>query len=236
MATVTPQFTTRQHLQVLNGFLAKSDGKDKLTALIQYACLFLSAGEPGSIKKVQASVTAARKVFRVMRPLEAIMPIINQPGFTGNSPKLVQAVNKLKSALMAIYFGADHFVWAYQIGLISDKTTGERMQKLSLWAWALGSVATIGVEAYNIAATQVVQGKDESDESYNMRVDEARKAINQKMLVLVHACFQAALAGGLLQVVPFKPRTVGLIGCIASAMNCYFLLPAYPAQAKAKTA
>jgi len=29
--------------------------------------MFVSANEPGNIKKVQASVTAARKVFRVMR-------------------------------------------------------------------------------------------------------------------------------------------------------------------------
>ena len=37
---------------------------------LQYACLFLSAGEPGNIKKIQASVTAARKVFRIMRVRE----------------------------------------------------------------------------------------------------------------------------------------------------------------------
>lgn len=37
------------------------------TCVLQYACMFISAGEPGNIKKVQASVTAARKVFRVMR-------------------------------------------------------------------------------------------------------------------------------------------------------------------------
>ena len=39
---------------------------------------------------------------------------------------------------------------------------------------------------------------------------------------------QALLACGLLQLAPFKPRTVGLLGVVASAMNCYFLLPAYP--------
>ena len=33
----------------------------------QYVCMFLNNGEPGQLKKVQASVTAARKVFRVMR-------------------------------------------------------------------------------------------------------------------------------------------------------------------------
>lgn len=92
-------------MQVIKGFAAKSDGKDKLTALVQvrchslsegsrrcvrraaasttqpdacfllpvsccppqYLCLFLSAGQPGQLKKVQASVTAARKVFRIMR-------------------------------------------------------------------------------------------------------------------------------------------------------------------------
>jgi hypothetical protein len=26
---------------------------------------------------------------------------------------------------MAVYFAADHVVWAYQIGLITNKTTGE---------------------------------------------------------------------------------------------------------------
>jgi hypothetical protein len=32
---------------------------------------------------------------------------------------------------MGLYFGADHLVWAYQIGLISNKTFGERSQKVS---------------------------------------------------------------------------------------------------------
>jgi hypothetical protein len=38
-----------------------------LVLLLQYLCLFLSAGQPGQLKRVQASVTAARKVFRIMR-------------------------------------------------------------------------------------------------------------------------------------------------------------------------
>ena len=39
---------------------------------------------------------------------------------------------------------------------------------------------------------------------------------------------------GLLQLRPWKPRTVGLIGVVASAINCYMLLPALPAKAPAK--
>lgn len=34
---------------------------------LQYACMFISANEPGNVKKIQASVTAARKIFRVFR-------------------------------------------------------------------------------------------------------------------------------------------------------------------------
>lgn len=34
-------------------------------AVPQYAAMFVSAGEPGNAKKVQVSVAAARKVFRV---------------------------------------------------------------------------------------------------------------------------------------------------------------------------
>jgi len=39
---------------------------------------------------------------------------------------------------------------------------------------------------------------------------------------------QAATAVGLLQLLPWRPRTVGALGTIASAINCYMLLPAYP--------
>jgi hypothetical protein len=54
---------------------------------------------------------------------------------------------QLKDVLMATYFAADHVVWAYQIGVISDKKIGERLQKVSLWSWALGSVLTMIMEA-----------------------------------------------------------------------------------------
>ena len=33
----------------------------------QYACLMISAGEPGNAKKIQTSVAAGRKVFRILR-------------------------------------------------------------------------------------------------------------------------------------------------------------------------
>ena len=48
----------------------------------------------------------------------------------------------------------------------------------------------------------------------------------------VHA-LQTLLAAGLLQLRPMKPRTVGLIGVIASVMNCYMLYPKLPAPALA---
>lgn len=44
-------------------------------------------------------------------------------------------------------------------------------------------------------------------------------------------CVQTLLAAGLLQLRPMKPRTVGLIGVIASLMNCYMLYPKLPAPA-----
>lgn len=30
------------------------------------------------------------------QPLESLVPVINQPGFSGNQPKLVQAINKVR--------------------------------------------------------------------------------------------------------------------------------------------
>lgn len=39
----------------------------RLLLLVQYAAMFVSAGEAGDAKKVQTSVAAARKVFRIFR-------------------------------------------------------------------------------------------------------------------------------------------------------------------------
>jgi hypothetical protein len=40
---------------------------------------------------------------------------------------------------------------------------------------------------------------------------------------------------GLLQLLPWKPRTVGALGVVASTMNCYLLLPAMPKRVPADT-
>ncbi len=64
---------------------------------------------------------------------------------------------QLKNILMATYFGADHFVWAYQIGLITDKAKGDRWQKVSLYSWALGSLCTLFAEGYMVGASGVVR-------------------------------------------------------------------------------
>ena len=54
-------------------------------------------------------------------------------------------------------------------------------------------------------------------------------------LIMVPACVQAMLAVGLLQLRPWKPRFVGFLGTMASAINCYMLFPALPAPAKKPT-
>lgn len=73
----------------------------------------------------------------------------------------------------------------------------------------------------------------ESDADWTRRQESARQEINQRLLVFIHGGLQALTAMGLLQLYPFKPRTVGLLGSLASALNCYFLLPAFPKRVKA---
>lgn len=215
----------RPHLQAANGFLAKSDGKDKLTALVQYACMFISAGEPGNAKKIQGSVAAARKVFRILRPFESVMPIINNPTLNPSKSLPLELLTKLKSVLMAIYFAADHVVWANQAGIYTNKAAVDRWQKASLWSWFGGSGCTIIGEVAELS--RLLQRKEkESDAEWNARRTRSLAEIDSRLLTLVHACFQAALAVGLLQLRPWKPRTVGVLGIVASAINCYMLTPA----------
>lgn len=51
--------------------------------------------------------------------------------------------------------------------------------------------------------------------------------------VCVCCCPAAPYCLPVVQLYPFRPRTVGLLGTLASALNCYFLLPAFPQRPKA---
>lgn len=224
------QITTdpKEHLKALNSFLKQSDGRDKLTAAVQYAAMFVSAGEAGDAKKVQTSVAAARKVFRIFRPLEAASPVLLNPALNPKKPLLLELLNKLKSILMAIYFAGDHVVWASQAGLYTDKEGTDKAQKMSLWSWALGSVCTIVSECYELVQLSKPPSTKDGQEEWDIKRMKAQAEINTRMITLVHSLFQTLLAVGLLQLRPMKPRTVGLIGVVASLMNCYMLYPKLP--------
>jgi len=57
--------------------------------------MWASAGVPGNARKVQASVAAARKVFRVFRPLESATPVLLDPHFVRGVPVHKQAIAKV---------------------------------------------------------------------------------------------------------------------------------------------
>jgi hypothetical protein len=58
--------------------------------------MWASAGVPGNARKVQASVAAARKVFRVFRPLESATPVLLDPRFVRGVPVHKQAIAKVR--------------------------------------------------------------------------------------------------------------------------------------------
>ena len=55
------------YVKCAQGMLAKSEGRDKLLATLQYAAMFAAAGVPGSALQVQKNLGAARKPFRVLK-------------------------------------------------------------------------------------------------------------------------------------------------------------------------
>jgi hypothetical protein len=73
-----------------------------------------------------------------------------------------------------------------------------------------------------------MQRKDESNEEYATRQAAEAAELRRHAIIFWHAVFQALLAMGLLELRPWKPRTVGALGIIASLMNCYMLYPSVP--------
>lgn len=226
---------TAATLTALNGFLAKTDGRDKLCATLQYVAMFIAAGEPGKARSIAASVAAARKVFRVLRPVEALTPILLQPRLLPNKPIHTQVLDKAKTLLNVVYFGCDHVVWASQAGIYSNKEVVARCQKASLWGWFGASCCTIVNETIElIRSAPKAAGKAATDEDA-VRRRQALEVMQKRLLVLFHNLLMAMTAIGLLQLRPWKPRFVGFLGSLASIINCYMLFPAL-AAAPAKPA
>ena len=73
------------------------------------------------------------------------------------------------------------------------------------------------------AAGLVARHTGESDAEYAARQSKLRPEVRRCTIVLAHAAVQAALAMGLLELRPWKPRTVGTLGMLASLINCYMV-------------
>lgn len=211
------------YLNQIKGLLAKADGKDKMMALIQYAGMFVSAGEAGNALKIQKSFSAARKPMRLYKPVEVAMPLmVGSPKGKG----LAVALEYIKTAGMFCYFGADHFVWAGQAGIVTDKETLSNMQKISFWGWFAGSIAGL--------IQQLGEFNRLLEELNKTSEEEERKAVLAKaqkcMLGITTNSTQAVLALGLLEKLPLDKRQCGALGVFLSALNIYSLAP--PLKAK----
>eukprot|EP01025_Chloroclados_australasicus_P051347 TRINITY_DN5974_c0_g1_i2.p2 TRINITY_DN5974_c0_g1~~TRINITY_DN5974_c0_g1_i2.p2 ORF type:complete len:239 (-),score=24.56 TRINITY_DN5974_c0_g1_i2:395-1111(-) len=219
-------------VQATNALLAKSDGRDKFIATIQYVLMLISGGKAGMAKDLQGKVASARKVFRILKPLEQITPLLKDPYLRGNKPLYQELLPKVKSICMTVYFACDHVVWLGSANVIKDKTLLERCQKSSLWGWFLGSICTMITESGGLMDGSLdIKRTDEEDDEWEVKRAEMAKTVRRKVIVLVHAIIQGLLAAGLLQLRPFHPRTTATFGVLASAINCYMLMPPLPKAA-----
>merc|ERR1712057_49071 len=145
---------TEKNLKTMKDLLAKSDGRDKLLATIQYALMFVHAGQAGKVKKVQGNVASARKVFRVMKPVEVLTPLITDPWgakASKSDSNLTFLVKRAQMCLMALYFGGDHVVWAKSAGILEDADTATLAKKVSMWGWFGGSCCKALIEMLELS-------------------------------------------------------------------------------------
>ena len=91
---------------------------------------------------------------------------------------------------MAVYFAADHVVWAGQAGLTTDAKKLARWQKVSLWAWFGGSVCTLLQECEEIGVLAATKRPGEPVPEWRARQAKAAAEIDRRILVLVHAGLQ----------------------------------------------
>ena len=195
----------------------------------QYALMFAHAGQPGTVKTVQATVSKARKVFRVGKPLTSLSGFVAPKA--ADDPPAVDLLKRVKALLMANYFFFDHIVWAHQVGLVKGGTAeGQRkFQRISLFSWMYGSIATGVLQAVTLVRlstklSKKLKAEKDPDAKQDLK-EAAQHAAKKQMYAFCHAAVQTTLAMGLLDLLPLGPRTNGGLGMVSSLMQCYLLFP-----------
>lgn len=208
------------------GLLGKSDGRDKFLAALQFACMFHAAGgPPGHTAAIAKNLGASRKPLRILKPVEVLVGLMMMP--PGKGPLFLRLLEKLKLLGFLGYFLGDHIVWGSSVGLIQDKGTAELAGKLSMYGWLSASVSTIITET---AALLKVESSDAEGKELS------QKRVKHTLILTQNAC-QIAVAGGILGLIPLKPRQIATCGIVMSCINLYNMappLPPLPAPAKAK--
>jgi len=221
-----------RYVKAFQGLLSKSDGRDKLLAAMQYAAMFASGGAPGAAQQIQKNLAGARKPFRVLKPIDSIMPLLMGPPKKGALP--VVLLDKIKMLAFFFYFGADHIVWAGSTGLVKDKVTLERAGKLSLYGWLTASLAAVCIEAIAVSQTEANAAKEKREGtcSSSQTLSSARF---KHGLAITNGCTQVVVAGALLGLIPLKPRAIASLGVLTSCISMYTMAPQLaPLPAKAK--
>ena len=240
--------------------LASADGKDKVLSFCQYACMFVGGGVDGRATRAQKSLAASRKPFRLWKPVEAAMPLLEARkrrkslGVTSAD----RAAHVLRALGMCAYFGFDHVVWATQAGVIADesKTLGEYAQKVSYWGWFVGSASGLFLNTAELNAlldamrekgfarpegvdAEVDADAEETNEEERERRDAEREEIRQRarkvFVGLITNSAQTVLAMALLGRVKMSKRKIGALGMFLSAVHVASILPPAIPPAKEKT-
>ena len=238
--------------------LASADGKDKVLSFCQYACMFVGGGVDGRATRAQKSLAASRKPFRLWKPAEAVMPLLeaHKRGKSLGVTSTDRAAHVLRALGMCAYFGFDHVVWATQAGVVADesKTLGEYAQKVSYWGWFVGSASGLFLNTAELNALLDAmrekgfarpEGADadadaeETNEEERERRDAEREEIRQRarkvFVGLITNSAQTVLAMALLGRVKMSKRKIGALGMFLSAVHVASILPPAIPPAKEKT-
>jgi|Transcript_4567 hypothetical protein len=129
---------------------------------------------------------------------------------------------------MAVYMGADHFVWLTSSGVLNDGPSKERQsffQNLSLWSWFAASLATVAQQTSDLTGALDDMSSCGDDE---VSKKQAAKKARTVMASVATSSAQAFLALALLDKTPFvtlSKRQVGALGVAISVANCVALAP-----------
>lgn len=169
--------------------------------------------------KVVKTVSEARKLMRIGRPLEYVQGLLQSLSVKDD---FLRVVNIIKNAALALWLWYDMFEWLQLVGLYHPADL-KALKRKTAWYWFVGLFFSIIANVMKLRETlsKIDKASSTSIDSAKKELSDLKKTQQKNLLDLVKNSVDILLPAVRLELLSLNDGVVGLAGATTSLIGGY---------------